>query len=146
MIQDIAVLGGGSAGLIAAITLKKKLPEMRLRVVRSPDIGVIGVGEGTTAAFPRHFFEYLKLNPQEFYAGAEPTWKLGIRFLWGARREFFYTFASASSVSSRVLASLSSLIAWGLIDSVIPLPGLFRIASISAIFRAFSSTSDLALS
>jgi tryptophan halogenase len=93
MIQDIVVLGGGSAGFIAAITLKKKLPEMRVRVVRSPDIGVIGVGEGTTAAFPRHFFEYLKLNPKDFYAGAEPTWKLGIRFLWGPRTEFYYTFA-----------------------------------------------------
>jgi tryptophan halogenase len=96
MIQNIAVLGGGSAGFIAAITLKKKLPELRVRVVRSPDIGVIGVGEGTTASFPRHFFEYLKLNPQDFYAGAEPTWKLGIRFLWGPRREFFYTFAKST--------------------------------------------------
>ena len=41
----------------------------------SDDIGVIGVGEGTTAAFPRHLFDYLKLNPRDFYAQAEPTWK-----------------------------------------------------------------------
>jgi tryptophan halogenase len=93
MIETIVVLGGGSAGLITALTVKSKLPQMRVRVVRSPDIGVIGVGEGTTASFPRHFFEYLKGRPQDFYAGAEPTWKLGIRFLWGPRREFFYTFA-----------------------------------------------------
>jgi tryptophan halogenase len=93
MIQNIVVLGAGSAGLIAAITLKCKLPQLQLQVVRSPEIGVIGVGEGTTAAFPRHFFQYLKLPPQEFYAGSEPTWKLGIRFLWGDRREFYYTFA-----------------------------------------------------
>ena len=92
LIKDLVILGGGSAGFIAAITLKKKLPELRVRVIRSPDIGVIGVGEGTTASFPRHFFDYLKIPPQEFYAGAEPTWKLGIKFLWGPRSQFYYTF------------------------------------------------------
>lgn len=93
VVQTVVVLGGGSAGLMAALTLKRKLPQLRVRVVRSPDIGVIGVGEGTTAAFPKHFFEYLRMKPQQFYAEADPTWKLGIKFLWGARREFYYTFA-----------------------------------------------------
>lgn len=93
IVRRILVLGAGSAGLIAAITLKRKLPHLEVTVVRSPDIGVIGVGEGTTLAFPRHFFEYLKLKPQQFYDEAEPTWKLGIRFLWGPAAEFYYTFS-----------------------------------------------------
>ena len=78
---------------MTALTLKRKLPQLAVRVVRSPDIGIIGVGEGTTAVFPRHFFEYLKMKPRDFYAEAEPTWKMGIRFLWGPRKEFFYTFS-----------------------------------------------------
>ena len=93
LVQNVVVLGAGSAGLMLAITLKRKLPQLNVTVVRSPEIGVIGVGEGTTASFPRHFFEYLKLKPQQFYAMAEPTWKLGIKFLWGPRPEFYYTFA-----------------------------------------------------
>ena len=92
-ISTVVVLGAGSAGLMTALTLKVKLPYLNVRVVRSPEIGVIGVGEGTTAVFPRHFFEYLKLNPRSFYEEAEPTWKMGIRFLWGPRREYFYTFS-----------------------------------------------------
>ncbi|MGE3309950.1 MAG: FAD-dependent oxidoreductase [Limisphaerales bacterium] len=92
-VQRVLVLGGGSAGLMAAVTLKRRLPGLSVRVVRSPEIGVIGVGEGTTLAFPRHFFEYLKLKPQQFFQMAEPTWKLGIKFLWGAHREFYYSFA-----------------------------------------------------
>lgn len=92
-VNSIAILGAGSAGLLTALTLKRKLPQLTIRVVRSPDIGVIGVGEGTTIVFPRHLFEYLRVKPKEFYDEADPTWKMGIRFLWGARKEFYYTFS-----------------------------------------------------
>ena len=91
-IQEVLVLGAGSAGLLAALSLKRKLPQLTVRIVRSPDIGVIGVGEGTTPNFPQHLFEYLGLNRKSFHARAEPTWKLGIRFLWGARGRFDYSF------------------------------------------------------
>jgi len=92
-VETIVVLGGGSAGLISAITLKRKLPHLSVRVVRSVEIGIIGVGEGTTRHFGEHFFRYLGLNPRQFYKEAEPIWKLGIRFLWGPKEDFFYTFA-----------------------------------------------------
>jgi tryptophan 7-halogenase len=93
MIRDVLVLGAGSAGLIAALSLKKKIPQLRVRVVRSPEIGVIGVGEGTTANFPRFLFDFLGISRKRFYQLAEPTWKLGIRFLWGSRGRFDYGFA-----------------------------------------------------
>ncbi len=92
MIQDVLVLGGGSAGFITAISLKRKIPQLRVLVVRSPAIGVIGVGESTTPNFPRHLFEYLGISRKRFYELAQPTWKLGICFLWGSRGRFDYTF------------------------------------------------------
>lgn len=95
MIQTVLVLGGGSAGLLAALSLKRKIPQVTVRLVRSPDIGVIGVGEGTNPNFPRHLFDYLGVNRRRFYAQAQPTWKLGIRFLWGPRGRFDYGFGQA---------------------------------------------------
>lgn len=92
MIQSTLVLGAGSAGLLAALTLKRKFPKMEVRIVRSPEIGTIGVGEGTTPNFPKHLFHNLRIDRTAFYKHAEPTWKLGIRFLWGPRRQFDYTF------------------------------------------------------
>ena len=92
MIKNILILGAGSAGLIAAISLRRKIPSVTIRVVRSPEIGVIGVGEGTTPNFPKHLFDYLGISRKRFHAMAEPTWKLGIRFLWGPRGRFDYTF------------------------------------------------------
>ena len=90
MIQNVVVLGAGSAGLIAAISLKCKLPMLNVRIVRSPDIGVIGVGEGTTPTLPNHLFQYLGINRKFFYANAQPTWKIGIRLVWGPRPHFYY--------------------------------------------------------
>ena len=95
MIQNVVVLGAGSAGLLAALSLKRMLPELTVRVVRSTDLGVIGVGEGTTTVFPQHLFEYLKISKTRFYKDAEPVWKLGVRFLWGPRPHFHYTFTNA---------------------------------------------------
>lgn len=83
MIRNVLVLGAGSAGLIAALSLKRKIPQLEVNIVRDPDLGVIGVGEGTTPNFPAHLFEYLGIKRKAFYAMAEPSWKLGIRFLWG---------------------------------------------------------------
>lgn len=111
MIQNVLILGAGSAGLLAAITLKKKLPQLAVQVVRSSDIGVIGVGEGTTPNMPEFLFEFLKLDPARFYAQAEPTWKLGIHFLWGPRDNFDYTFSTELAGKWRQLSLQSGFYA-----------------------------------
>ena len=59
MITRILVLGGGSAGFLAALTLKYGNPQLRVLVLRSKDIGIIGVGEGTTLPVVSHLHEYL---------------------------------------------------------------------------------------
>ncbi|HEY7088957.1 MAG TPA: tryptophan 7-halogenase [Tepidisphaeraceae bacterium] len=93
MIQNVLVLGAGSAGLFAALTLKKKIPSLGVRVVRSAALGVIGVGESTTPNLPKHLFEYMGISHRQFYALVHPTWKMGIHFIWGPREAFDYGFA-----------------------------------------------------
>ena len=92
VVNNILVLGGGSAGCLAAITLKHRLPHTAVTLLRSPDIAIIGVGESTIPGVPRHLHEYLKLDIGDFFRRAEPLWKLGIRFLWGKRPYFDYVF------------------------------------------------------
>ncbi len=92
MIREVIVLGGGTAGFLSALTLKIKLPQLRIRVVRSRELGIIGVGEGSTSDLPYHLHGYLGLDQTRFYREAQPTWKLGVRFLWGPRPHFNYTF------------------------------------------------------
>ena len=92
-IDRILVLGGGSAGFLAAITLRAKLPAVAVVVIRSKELGIIGVGEGTTVSVPNFLHGFLNIDPIEFHRLVNPTFKLGIKFLWGPRPHFNYTFS-----------------------------------------------------
>jgi tryptophan 7-halogenase len=97
MIRKILVLGGGSAGFMAALALRHKAPrDVRVLLVRSPDIGIIGVGEGSTPMLTHFLHTFLKVPPRQLFEIAQPTWKLGLKFLWGPLSHFFYSFYSPS--------------------------------------------------
>ncbi len=91
-IQSVIVLGGGSAGLITALTLHAKLPQLRIRVIRSLKLGTIGVGEGTNATVPRFLHETLGFGVNDFMGRVDPIPKRGVRFIWGERAHFNFSF------------------------------------------------------
>lgn len=92
-VRSIIILGGGSAGLLTALALKRNFPSLRIELIRSSEIGTIMVGEGSTHVMPAHLHGYLGIDPAEFHARVMPTYKLGIRFLWGPRPRFHFTFS-----------------------------------------------------
>jgi tryptophan halogenase len=92
MVNKVIVLGGGSAGFMAAMALKTKLPSLQVEVIRSKDIGIIGVGEGSTVGLTNFLHNYLRIGMTRFFDVAQPVWKLGLRFIWGPRADFFYSF------------------------------------------------------
>ncbi|MFP6693891.1 MAG: tryptophan halogenase family protein [Pirellulales bacterium] len=104
-IETACVLGAGSAGLITAVTLRRLLPSLQVRVVYSPDAPVIGVGESTTAYLPKFLHDILGLDRSEFFYRVEPTWKLGIRFQWGPPGDshFNYGFENLMTFETKAL-------------------------------------------
>ncbi len=66
MIDSVLILGGGSAGFLAALALRTRLPRIKVTVVRSKEIGVIGVGESTVPSVVNFLHGYLKLDPTAF--------------------------------------------------------------------------------
>ena len=92
--HTVVILGGGTAGFLAALAFRARLPHVPVRLIRSKEIGIIGVGEGTTPAVLSHLFgrRTLAMDVAEFYRAVNPIWKLGIRYLWGPRGSFNYAF------------------------------------------------------
>lgn len=77
--KNIIVLGGGTAGLVAAITLKQSFPNYSIKVVESDSVGIIGVGEGSTEHW-RRFAEYCKIDIRELVRETDAALKKGIKF------------------------------------------------------------------
>ena len=48
-IENIIIVGGGSAGWMTAATLLSQFPDKKITLVESPGIPTIGVGESTVA-------------------------------------------------------------------------------------------------
>lgn len=80
---SVGILGGGTAGWLAALALRKKRPEIPVTLIESSAVPVIGVGEATTPLTPQFLHADLGLDARELFRRVRPTLKLGIRFLWG---------------------------------------------------------------
>jgi len=86
----IAVIGGGTAGFIAASHLSRHLPEAELLHIFDSTLPTIGVGEGTTPRFPGWFEEVTGLGFPVLAERCGATLKKGTRFEgWGRANETF---------------------------------------------------------
>ena len=83
---NVVVVGGGTAGWMAAAALSKLLPtRCAVTLVESEAIGIVGVGEATLPHI-RGFNERLGIDEAEFMAATRATFKLGIEFRDWARK------------------------------------------------------------
>lgn len=98
-VKHIIVVGGGTAGWMTALLLANSAYGTRLKVtvLESPQVGAIGVGEGSTP-WLRGFFEELGIEESEWMPACHATYKAGISFDgWSTRpgyESYFHAFAS----------------------------------------------------
>jgi len=84
MAKDILIIGGGTAGWLTACYLARMIggredEGVRITLVESEDIGIIGVGEGTFPSI-RKTLNRIELDEAALIRDANATFKQGVRF------------------------------------------------------------------
>src|SRR6202051_3654234 len=97
LIRRIAIVGGGTAGWMAASILARALPGTGcvITVIESPDIGTVGVGEATIPPII-DLLRFLNINEADFVRHTRSTYKLGIKFRDWSRigRSYWHPFGT----------------------------------------------------
>lgn len=105
MIQHILVVGGGSSGWMAATYLSEKLKDIKISLVESSDIPVIGVGESTIPPIT-DFIKNLGMKESDWMPACNATYKSAIRFENFSQKgdtPFWYPFEALKMAHDRPL-------------------------------------------
>jgi tryptophan halogenase len=78
-INNIVIVGGGSAGWMTAASLVTQFPDKKITVIESPNIPSIGVGESTVGGL-RNWLKMIGIKDEDFIAETDATYKLAIKF------------------------------------------------------------------
>jgi len=96
MVKKVVILGGGTAGWLAAALLKKVIGSViDIELVESEEIGIVGVGEATIPPI-RLVNQVLGIAEADFLRETNATIKLAIKFEnWKLQGEsYFHTFGA----------------------------------------------------
>lgn len=100
--KNIAIVGGGTAGLVTALILGVRYPKLKIDIIESDKIGIVGVGEGSTEHW-KDFIQETNISLKDLVNETDCTFKYGINFdNWhGDNTNYIHSVSTDLSVESQ---------------------------------------------
>ena len=129
MQNRVVILGGGTAGWLTAATLAAEHGDaLEITLVESPDIPIIGVGEGTWPSM-RTTLQKIGISERDLLLHCDATFKQGTEFInWLSDREahrYYHPFSLPAEYATLNLAEhwLASAVSADFCETVTPQSG-----------------------
>lgn len=90
IVKNIAVVGGGTAGFVCALILKKRFPHLKIDLIHSKKIGIVGVGEGCTQHW-LEFMNFMSIDHHTIISECDATYKSGIMFRDWTQEDYLHS-------------------------------------------------------
>lgn len=92
-ITSVTVVGGGDAGLLAALAVRTANPDLEIEVVDDVDESPTNVGKSTYQAIVPLLHSVLEIDEGRFLQEVKPVWKGSVYFRdWCGNEPFHYAF------------------------------------------------------
>lgn len=90
MINSLCIVGGGTSGMVSALMMRKAWPTLKITVIESTQIGIIGVGEGSTEHWAK-FIKHVDISVFDLMRETGATFKVGIKFTnWHGDGSYYF--------------------------------------------------------
>lgn len=87
--QKLTIVGSGTAGLVTALILRQRFEKLNITVISSSNIGIIGVGEGTTEHWS-DFINFCGISAADLIKNADATFKFGVKFENWSKKDYLH--------------------------------------------------------
>ena len=87
--KNITIVGGGTSGLVSALILKARFSSLDVNIIKSDNIGIIGVGEGTTEHWD-DFCGFCDIKLSDLLNKTDATFKYGVMFEGWMPHNFYH--------------------------------------------------------
>jgi len=107
-IKKIIIVGGGTAGLTTALILKTRFESVDIQIIKSNQIGIIGVGEGTTEHWSA-FMDMCGITQEELVCETDATLKFGVMFKNWTPKPYFHFVDNDQTIQAKSSAQQFTL-------------------------------------